>query len=264
MKKLVTISIALLCLTACDKNINKEPPASTASAPQKSDKSDPSSSSEGQKPLSALTTPTTPSAEPKVAIDNPPRTEKPNPPLIGRVWTSADGRTLEAELIARTKDTATLRRNSDQKEFALPLSNLSDTDRAYIASSSVPLTQIKTFDMARLNTLKAAMPTLTAIAPLDSSDPIVVDSLSKYKRSIQVLSTTGYSRSLEMIRGQIESDLKRLGPISGTVLKNPPILTPMGWSKGSGAWREVWAARSIIAWLNGPLNSYLSELEKIK
>ena len=87
---------------------------------------------------------------------------------------------------------------------------------------------------------------------------------SKYKRSIQVLSQTGYARSLEMIRGQIESDLKRLAPTSVTILKNPPILTTMGWTKGSGAWREVWASRSIMAWLNGPLNNYLTELEKLR
>ena len=67
-----------------------------------------------------------------------------------------------------------------------------------------------------------------------------------------------------MIRGQIDSDLKRLAPTSVTVLKNPPYLTPIGWTKGSGAWREVWASRSIIAWLNGPFNDYLIELEKLR
>lgn len=38
----------------------------------------------------------------------------------------------------------------------------------------------------------------------------------------------------------------------------------MGWTKGSGAWREVWASRSIMAWLNGPFNNYLIELEKLR
>lgn len=264
MKKINIIALCLVTLTGCGKLDNQSKPERVAPAPTKPGKSDPAQTTPEQPRLQTETIPaSTPAERQPAVIDSLPK-EPVKAPILGRVWTSADGRTLEAELISRRVDTVTLRRNADKKEFTLPISNLSDADRVYLGTSSVPVTQVKSFDLSRLNTLKTAIPTLAAIAPLDSSDPIITDSYSKYKRSIQVLSQTGYARSLEMIRGQIESDLKRLAPISVTILKNPPILTTMGWTKGSGAWREVWASRSIMAWLNGPLNNYLTELEKLR
>lgn len=56
-----------------------------------------------------------------------------------RVWTSTDGRTLEAELIENKGDSVTIRRATDHQEFTIPLSRLSDEDIAYLDSLSADI-----------------------------------------------------------------------------------------------------------------------------
>jgi hypothetical protein len=186
-------------------------------------------------------------------------------PAIGRTWVSTDGRKVDAELISRTVDTVTIRRNADQRHFTIPLTSLSEADRKYVAVSNVPVQQIKQFNVERLNQLKKTIPAISAHSPLESSFPSLTDLFNKYRRNIESISQTGYARSLDMIRMDIEADLKRLEPIAATNLSNPPTYYQNhGWSKGSGAWREVWAARSSVNWLKGPLNQHLTELEKLK
>ena len=185
--------------------------------------------------------------------------------IIGRVWTSSDGRKLEAELIRRSVDAATVRRNSDKKEFTINLASLSEADRKFVAESDIPIIQVKKFDMTRLNSLKKSIPPLTARSPLESTFPNLIDISTKYKRSIEFLSPTGYARLIEMMRTDVTSDLKRLEPIAATSLRySPDNYGPYGFNPGSGAWKEVWAVRSAVAWLNGPLTAHISELEKLK
>ncbi len=49
-----------------------------------------------------------------------------------RTWTSADGRTLEAEYVTANKGSVTLRRQSDGRRFVLPLEKLSEDDRKWV------------------------------------------------------------------------------------------------------------------------------------
>ena len=53
-------------------------------------------------------------------------------PAHARTWTATDGRTLEAEFVSATDTKVTLRRDSDGKEFTLPLSRLSKEDQTFI------------------------------------------------------------------------------------------------------------------------------------
>ncbi len=53
-------------------------------------------------------------------------------PAEQRTWTSADGRTIEAELISRTENEVKIRR--DGRDFTLPLSALSEQDRLFVAA----------------------------------------------------------------------------------------------------------------------------------
>jgi CubicO group peptidase (beta-lactamase class C family) len=56
-----------------------------------------------------------------------------------RTWTeSASTRTFEAEYISATDTTVTLKRDTDDKEFTLPLERLTDEDRAFIQSQLTP------------------------------------------------------------------------------------------------------------------------------
>lgn len=49
-----------------------------------------------------------------------------------RTWTSADGKTLEAEYVSGSEKEVTLRRESDGRRFTLSLEKLSEDDRAFV------------------------------------------------------------------------------------------------------------------------------------
>ena len=49
-----------------------------------------------------------------------------------RVWTSSDGRTLEAEFVAGTDRNVTLKRKTDGRRFTLPLDEISEEDRKWV------------------------------------------------------------------------------------------------------------------------------------
>ena len=51
-----------------------------------------------------------------------------------RTWTSAEGNTIEAELITASDKEVTIRRVSDGRRFSLPLERLSEADRDWVAS----------------------------------------------------------------------------------------------------------------------------------
>ena len=57
---------------------------------------------------------------------------------IRRTLTAKDGRTVEADLLARTTDAVKIRRKADAAEFTVPLEKLSDADRAFIEKSALP------------------------------------------------------------------------------------------------------------------------------
>jgi len=52
-----------------------------------------------------------------------------------RTWTSTDGNTIEAELISATDKDVTIRR-TDGRRFTLPLENISEADREWVAAQS--------------------------------------------------------------------------------------------------------------------------------
>ncbi len=49
-----------------------------------------------------------------------------------RTWTSADGKTLEAEFVKGTETEVTIRRESDGRQFTLALEKISEEDRAFV------------------------------------------------------------------------------------------------------------------------------------
>lgn len=56
----------------------------------------------------------------------------------GRTWTDTQGRTLEAKLIEQSVNSVTVRRAADQREFSIPIDQLSAADRAYLAEIQHP------------------------------------------------------------------------------------------------------------------------------
>jgi len=52
-------------------------------------------------------------------------------PSDARTFTSADGRTMEADAVSVTSDTAIIKRGN--RQFTIPLSSLSQADQEYLA-----------------------------------------------------------------------------------------------------------------------------------
>ena len=53
-------------------------------------------------------------------------------PLMARTWTSSDGKPLEAEFLSATETDVTLKRDSDNKTFTIPLTKLSEDDQEFV------------------------------------------------------------------------------------------------------------------------------------
>lgn len=51
---------------------------------------------------------------------------------VARTWTSTDGKRLEAEFVSLSGDEITLKRDSDGREFTLPLTRLSEADQNFV------------------------------------------------------------------------------------------------------------------------------------
>ncbi len=178
-----------------------------------------------------------------------------------RSWTSKDGRVLEAELMRRTETDITLRRGADGKEFTLPLAAFSEADQSWVAQSQVVIS--KPVDVEKLKELQASVPKLTVNAPLDAKWPSCIQLQDKYVRAIAHIRAETIGQNVKNILLDMERDLKTLKPITETRLTNPPVFVNGVWSKGGGAWSDVWAARSNMAWLQGPLFQHLSKIEAL-
>lgn len=179
-----------------------------------------------------------------------------------RTWTGADGRTLEAEMVARTATEVTLKRATDGKQFTLPLAGFSEGDRAWVAASDVAIT--KPVDVAKLKELQNSIPKLRVNAPLDQTCPACVQVFDRYSRAIAHIKPETIAQNLKNIRDDLARDLKVFQSVAATQVKNPPMQLPTGgWTTGSGAWGDVWSARSNVAWLNGPLTTHLSRIEEL-
>ncbi len=59
-------------------------------------------------------------------------------PAIRRTLTATDGRTLEAELLAKNDEAVKIRRLPDTREFTIPLDRISEADRAFVRESELP------------------------------------------------------------------------------------------------------------------------------
>lgn len=64
-------------------------------------------------------------------------------PVQARTWTSSDGRALEAEFVATSGITVTLKRANDGKSFTLPLAKLSAADQEWVKGAAATATPAK-------------------------------------------------------------------------------------------------------------------------
>jgi len=57
---------------------------------------------------------------------------------VRRTLTATDGRTVDAELLAKSEDAVKIRRAADAREFTIPLEKISEADRAFVRESELP------------------------------------------------------------------------------------------------------------------------------
>jgi hypothetical protein len=96
---------------------------------------------------------------------------------------------------------------------------------------------------------KIALPSIAS-----PSTPTMDDLARKYGRLFDTVTPKSRLASVQFIRRDIETDLKRFQAIADTSLVNK--------SPGKGVWNEVIAARAIVKWLSGPVTQALAKLEQ--
>ena len=167
-------------------------------------------------------------------------------PLAAATWTSTTGHTIEADLVAKTETTASLKK-PDGQVVTVPLDYLDDASRKAVADTKVKVAPV--IDAEKWKKLTGPLPTISASAPLRSDHNDLVQLRGKYDRLLSVITQNSVDSHLRIIRDTVEADRKRLEPISKTQV-NPPRYFNGVWEGGSGAWKEVYAARASLSWLS--------------
>lgn len=95
---------------------------------------------ESPKPAESPTAPSPSATEPAasaapVSASAVPDASKPG---IRRTLTATDGRTVEAELLAKSEAAVKIRRAADAQEFTIPLERISEADRNFVRESQLP------------------------------------------------------------------------------------------------------------------------------
>ena len=97
---------------------------------------------ESDAPKSADTAPPPAAPEQAVSHEAAPAPVQTQPaaakPGLRRTLTATDGRTVEAELLAKSDAEVKIRRAADSREFTIPLDRISEADRNFVRESELP------------------------------------------------------------------------------------------------------------------------------
>jgi hypothetical protein len=148
MKPLLVVlfATALPMIAACSKSVakkdtgNTESPASTEAAPPRRNAAESlgiaSEGAEGyMQPPAASNPADKPPEPPAVRASIAADVSKAG---IRRTLTATDGRTVEAELLAKSESAVKIRRAADAREFTIPLDRISEADRNFVRESELP------------------------------------------------------------------------------------------------------------------------------
>ncbi len=154
---LAILAAALSLFMGCSKSTakkagEKSEPAAAEAAPRRNAAESlgiAAESTEGyMRSTSAATpaaAPVAPEAKPDATGNEPPASPRNetarndvSPAGIRRKLTAVDGRTVDAELLAKSGDAVKIRRAADAKEFTIPLERISEADRAFVRESELP------------------------------------------------------------------------------------------------------------------------------
>lgn len=194
----------------------------------------------------ALVSACKPKAPSAPKVEPAPRQEVAGPAaIILRTWTASDGRTMEGILLKRFEDAVVVRREADQREFTIPLANLSAEDHAYVKRTEMSV--IKKVDAKALEKLINSLPKVIEGTGSNAYRPTYLTYHQNYQAQLKTIKAESLVRDVGMLRSRIESDLKKLRPVAGTVVKG-------------GARDEVDDAVNICAWLEGPVTELANKL----
>lgn len=139
--RLPAIVTALLCLSAaCTKQAEqKNSGTSAASAPKPRGSPAEALGFASESPEGYFQSSPAPNArapEPATTSTAPSRASSAAP--VRRKLTAKDGRSVDAELLAGNAEAVKIRRSADATVFTIPLAQLSDADRDFIRSTTLP------------------------------------------------------------------------------------------------------------------------------
>ncbi|WOO42309.1 hypothetical protein [Rubellicoccus peritrichatus] len=142
--------------------------------------------------------------------------------LSARIWTSADGRTLDAELVSIEKGSVTVQRQSDLRKFTIPIQSLSEKDQKYLEEYSKNAKKLEEGIVALMakypSTIKKKVykghgkvsfrkesNAYKYYKDLEVNKPDIYD---RYKRSFAHIDAVNIKSQLGNIRSRFERDLK--------------------------------------------------------
>lgn len=166
-----------------------------------------------------------------------------------RTFTSNDGKTIQAELVERSQDGVTIKRE-DGVIFTVQPDRFSEEDRKYIETFPIIISLTK----EQLKEIFMRLPEIKNRDPLPIDYQPLIQVRKDFIREFEFLNPETYKVNLKSTLKKIESSRKFYTPIANSDFTVPTKGLVGGLSKGSPSWKEGLSAQIILAWL--------AELEK--
>lgn len=170
-----------------------------------------------------------------------------------RIWTSSDGKTIEAELVERTESHVKIKR-ADGVVFEVEPTRFSEADQKYIQSFPI----VKTLTKEELASAFLKFPKIQTREPLPFDYEPLVRLQKDFARKFEFLREETYRANLLGILKEIESEKKYYAPIANSNFR-PPTRTAVGtYTGGSASWKEGMAAGAALVWFE-ELRGFIKE-----
>jgi hypothetical protein len=172
-----------------------------------------------------------------------------------RVWTSLDGRKLNAEFISAS-DSAVQVRRDDGMTLTIPFASLSADDIIWVKNQPKPIV----ITQEQLNKLLVEFPAAPALSNGEVTNDLK-QLHDKYESDVKFFRPKTFGTSLKTIRAKIDADIKVLSEIAKTTAGDST--GRRGSSQSAGAENGILSARRSLSWLQGSLLPYLRQYDTL-
>ena len=172
-----------------------------------------------------------------------------------RIWTSADGRKINAEFISANDSSVEVRRD-DGMTLMIPFNSLSADDITWVKNQPKPIVVTQ----EQLNKLLAQFPAAPALSNGEVTNDLK-QLHNKYESDVKFFRPKTLGVGLKAIRAKIDGDIKILSEIAKTAAGDST--GKRGSKQSAGAENGILSARRSLSWLQGTLLSYLKSYDTL-